>query len=86
MKGKTNARKRLFFVNDDLDAEQAEQHRCYKELLKEKKEGKINMGVKYKRNRLIVDNMIMRPKVKPPSESDILRLTDAEREELQHVK
>ena len=86
LKGKANARRKLYFVNDDLDAEDAEQSNQYRQLLKEKKNGEHDLEVKMVRRRLIVNNMIIRPKIRPPTGADVLRLSDEEREAIEHVK
>ena len=89
LKGKTNARKKLFYVNDDLDPEQAEEKRKYRELIKENKQlpddKKID-SIKFVRNRIQVDQVIIKPKVFPPTATDVLRLTDEEREEIKTIK
>ena len=82
LKGKTNAKRRLFYVNDDLDPEQAEQRNKFQQLLKDKKDNDYDYHVKLQQNRLIVNNMVIRPHVKAPMTADILRLTDQEREHL----
>ena len=86
LKGKENARKNLFYVNYDLEPIQAEKRKQFRQLRRDKKEKEWDMDIKFKRNRLIVNNMIIRQKVKAPSAADILRLSEQERETLEHVK
>ena len=89
LKGKKNASKCLFFVNDDLDPTDAETKKQYRELVKENKEQpdeKKKMNVKFTRNRIVVDDVIVKPKVFAPTASDVLHLTDEERQAIKTVK
>ena len=86
LKGKENAKRKLYFVNDDLDPEQAEQRMRYRQLLKENKEQETNLTIRYSKNRIVVNNEIIKPQIVPPKASDVLKLSDQERSEIKAVK
>ena len=86
LKGKQNTKRRLFYVNDDLDEQQMEQRRMYRALIKENNEQELNLTIKMQCNRLMVNNTIIKPKVYAPKSTDILRLTDEERMRVEAAK
>ena len=88
LKDKRNPKKKLYFVNDDLDQEQAEERRKFKVLKDENKaepEGK-RKSVKFIKNRIVIDNEIILPQVMAPTATEVLRLTDEERMEIKTTK
>ena len=86
LKGKKNVKRKLYFVNDDLDAEQREEKQRFRELVKEDKAAEAKLEIKFVRNRIVVNNEIITSKVSPPKASEILRLTDEERQAIKAVK
>ena len=88
LKGKQNPKKKLYFVNDDLDPEQAEERRKFRELQKENKaeSDENKKSIKFVRSRIVVDNEIVVPKVAPPTATEVSRLTDEERMDIKATK
>ena len=75
-------------MNDDLDLQQAEEKRKYRELVNENAnldKGK-KMSVKFTKNRIVVDDVIVKSKIQVPMAANVLRLTDPEREDIKTVK
>ena len=81
LKGKKNIRRKLYYVNENLDPIQAEERKKFRDLKQENQ--KLNqdqkMVVKFVKNRIMVDNEIINPQVLPPTTADVLRLSDEER-------
>ena len=88
LKDKKNPKRKLYFVNDDLDPTQAEEKKIFRELKKENKDLQDDkkMTIKFVRNRIVVDNEIITPEVAPPTASDVLRLTDVDRINIKQTK
>ena len=88
LKGKLNARRRLYFVDDDMDQEQVEKKRCFRELRKENaslpQEEKMN--IKFQRNNIVVDNQIIKKRVRSPTVKEVLSLYGEELARVNSVK
>ena len=74
LKGKQNARRKLYFVNDDPDPQQAEERKKFQELVAENKDcdESRKMNVKFIKNRVVVDHVIVKPKISAPTVTDVL--------------
>ena len=88
LKGKENAKKRLFFVHDDLTDEQSEVRMTYRELNIENKETdeEEKLTVKMRKGRIVVNNEEVKQKLHPPKKMDILRMNESELEEARAIK
>ena len=75
-------------MNDDLDPQQAEERKKFQELVAENKDHDESrkMNVKFIKNRVVVDHVIVKPKISAPTATDVLRLTDQERQEIRTMK
>ena len=85
LKGKRNARRRLFFINDDLSEEEREQRNYFKQLKKENEllDEEQRMEIKLHRGRLLVNNQQVHPKLTMLTPADILTLEPKELDSLQ---
>ena len=88
---KLNAKKKMYFIHDDMSDEQAETRRFYRELQKENKEnkdqdGKLSLKIKMQRGQIMVNNETVKAKVFTPSKADILRLNEQELEVIRATK
>ena len=80
LKGKTNPRKRLFFIRDDVTDQEAEQRRLYQDLLKENKlkEESKRLNIKMSKGRVVVNNKVLHQQVKAPKDGDLLCFNEEE--------
>ena len=80
LKGKRNARRKLFFVNDDQLPREKEIKNYYRELQKENKEKEDDkkMQISLRKGKLFVNNKHIKPEIEVPGPADILTLTDEE--------
>ena len=88
LKGKKNARRKLFFINDDQLEEDRELRSYYKQLVKENndREDDRKLKIHLRKGKLLVNNKIISPKVYAPAPADILTLEPKELDALQHLK
>ena len=82
LKGKTNARKKLFFIQDDMTEQQKEQRQWYHDLVKENKakEDSDKKDIKMKKGAIIVNDCKIEPLVNPPTKATLLRMSKNELE------
>ena len=88
LKGKTNAKRKLFFVNDDQLESEREQRKYYQHLVKEN-ESRLEddkLAIKLKKGSLYVNNDRVKSKVKSPTVQDVLTLNSDEMEDIHQVK
>ena len=88
LKGKSNAKRRLFYVNDDSSEEEREFRKYYQSLKKEnsEKEDEQQLTITLKRGKLRINNSVVKNKLQPPNIVDILTLSDEEIEHIHQVK
>ena len=88
LKGKMNARKKLYFIQDDLSDIQQEQRNSYRDLVRENKEKdqEDQLNIKMKRGKVMVNNEAVKSKVQPPEKADILRMNEKELEKVKAIK
>ena len=88
LKGKRNARKKLYFINDDLDPPSAEEKQKFRELMAENKQldDDKKMTIKFKRNRIEVNQEIITSKIYSATAAEILRMSDQDRQDIKVVK
>ena len=88
LKGKHNARKKLFFVNNDLPEKEREQRNYFQHLIKENKLKDENdrLTIQLKCGKLFVNNDPLRQKVSDLTAQDILTLDTVELEEIHQTK
>ena len=88
LKGKANSMKKPYYVQDDQSDQQGEVRRFYKDLMAENKEKEQNakLNIKMNKGRIMVNNEVVRQKVKVPLQAELLRLTDTELEKVQATK
>ena len=80
LQGKKNARKRLFFIKEDMDAQQMEKRWHYRDLLCENKwkDEQDQLQIQMKRGNIYINNDLLKPKLQAPKGSDILWMTGEE--------
>ena len=85
LKEKRNAKKKLYFVHDDLLEEEAETKKMYQEYIKENlsQDDENKLTIKMSKGRIVVNNNVLKQKVSPPSNGDTLRLSVYELEAIQ---
>ena len=78
LKGKKNARRKLFFINEDLTSQERELKEYYKDLQKENRirDEDKKLQVKIRKGKLLVNNSVIHPQVQMPAVSDILTLDE----------
>ena len=88
LKGKTNARKKLFFESNDLTDDDKEQRAYFSQLRKEilLLDQQDRLEISLRKGRLFANNEIIRNKVQVPQCADILTLNQEEIQELKEVK
>ena len=77
LKGKTNAKRKLFNIDDDMDPEQAESKNYYRDLLREnaaKEEGE-KLQLKMIRGQIVANNQKVRQALLEPTSARILSMT-----------
>ena len=82
LKGKRNARKKLYFVQDDMADFQAESRQQYKDLRKEneEKDNEDRDTIKYSRGDIMINGQKKCAIVSAPTAATVLRLTQKELE------
>ena len=86
LKEKKNARRKLYFVQDDNTEEQQAKRQLYRDLFQEEKlkpNEEDRLKVKMFKSNIMVNNEIVKQKVDTPRVADILCMTD---DELQDIK
>ena len=88
LKGKQNARKKLFFVNDDLMDEEKEVKEYYRDLLRENtnREESKKWQIKLRKGKIFINNQKVTPKVEIPAAADILTLEEGELDSIHGIK
>ena len=88
LKGKTNTKKKGYFLQEDLTEQQSELRNFYRELRKENQDydDDSKLTIKIQRGSLMVNNQQVKPVVVPPKDVDILQLEHDELEEIRAVK
>ena len=88
LKGKTNARRKLFTVHDDSTEKQAETNRLYRDLIQENRdlEGNQKKNIRMKRGRIAINNRQYQPVVHKPKLEKILKATPSQMEEILATK
>ena len=86
LQGKLNVKRRLFFVDNDLDPETAENRRLFQEMKKENKENDLKLKLQMRNEKIVVNNKVITKKVHSPSARELLKITDAERKDVMNIK
>ena len=86
LKGKTNAKKQSFYVENELDPEWAEQRRCFRDLLKENKEDELDLTIKMRKDEIMVNNSVITKQIHSPTVSEMLKLDEEERKVIMNTK
>ena len=82
LKDKTNSNKKMYFIHDDMSDKQTETRQFYRELIKENKTKQKDdqLKIKMSRGRVLVNNEVVKQKVRPTTKADILRMTEKQLE------
>ena len=89
LKGKKNARKKLFFVNNDLPEEEKELRHYFRDLKREAEEESTEenkIKVSLRKGKLFVNNERISPRIHTPLAAEVLTLSPEELQELKQVK
>ena len=88
LKEKTNIKKKMYFVHENLLDEQNEMRQFYKDLVKENntKEKTDQLKIKMQCSQISVNNQIVHPKIQPPGKAKILRMTDQQLDTIKATK
>ena len=88
LKGKRNARKKLYFINNDLTDNEKETREYYRDLIKENqdRDDEDKMVIKLRKGKISVNNKLVKKQVETPNARDILTLNDQEIDTLKNVK
>ena len=88
LKGKTNARKKLFFIKNDMTEEDKELRSYFRELRTEDmdREDHDKIHVSLHKGKLFANNQLIKLKISMPEVADTLTLTQAELTSLKEVK
>ena len=88
LKGKQNARCKLYFINEDLINEEREAKKYMQELRRENmdRDDADKLKITLRKGKLFVNNEFVKPKVEIPSAADILTMEDSEINNLKEVK
>ena len=88
LKGKTNGKKKSYFIQEDMTEEQTEQRQFYRDLVKENNEkpAEQKRTIKMQRGNIIVNDMKIKQKVKTPKDADILCLSACELDQIKAFK
>ena len=89
--GKKNARKKLFVVKDHLLEDDQETRNFYRQLVKENNkrfssDDEDKLKIKMKKDKILINSTPISQPVLPPKGSDILKLTDGEKELVRQFK
>ena len=87
LKGKRNARRRLYFINDDLSEAEREQRNYFKQLKKDNdaRDEDSTLKISLKKGKLTINNEVMKPKLSIPVPADVLTLEMDELEEIHQI-
>ena len=88
LKGKTNAKKKLYFVNDDLSEEEREQRKYFQQLKAENAEKEVGerVNIQLKRGKIWANNKEIMSKILVPAPIDTLTLDVQELSDVMDVK
>ena len=88
LKGKKNACRKLFFINEDLTNQEHEIKEYYRELQKENqfRDDDSKLQVKIRKGRLLVNNTVIQPQIQMPAVADILMFNDEEYETIKEFR
>ena len=88
LKGKKNARRKLYYVNNEITDEEKEHRNYYRSLLRENntygEEEKLKIHLK--RGKLLVNNVTIMPQIQAPKPNDVLTLEPSELEEIHSIR
>ena len=88
LKGKKNVKRRLFNIDDDMDAEQAEPKNYYRDLAKENasRDDDEKLQLKYFKGQILANNQKVKNPLLAPNAARILAMTDQEQEDIRTIK
>ena len=88
LKEKLNAGGKPYFLQDELTDLQNEKKQKYHDLVKENKDSldKNKLKIKMQRGNIIINNSVIKPKVKPPTAADMLRLDEDKLDKIKAIK
>ena len=88
LKGKSNIRKKLFFVNDDLQDEEKEQRNYYCHLINENKDREegSKLQIFLRKGKLTANNELIKSNLSVPSATDVITLEPSELEQIHATK
>ena len=86
LKGKENVRRKLFYVDDEMDPEKAEQRKQLRFLQKQNKEQDQKLKIQMRKDELVVNNTVVSKKVHSPTIVELLKLTDERRDIVMNTK
>ena len=89
LKGKTNIKKKLFFVREEVSSSQNEVRNYYKDLVKENRmntEESERKQLRMQRGLIFCNNLQVRKKISKPSIAKTLKLTNHQIEEAMAIK
>ena len=88
LKGKTNARRRLYFVNSDQTEQQREDRKYLQQLRKDNAvlDEEDQFKIDLKKGKLFVNNTMIKPEIEPPTARDVLTLNNQELQAVKDVK
>ena len=86
--GNMNARKKLYFVENNLDQEAAESRKVYRDLVKENKQDSDvqKLRIQLRGDKLIVNNTIVEKHIHSPTVQEILKITDEDKGRVMNAK
>ena len=89
LKGKRNARKKLYYINDDLMEQQAETKRYVRDLQFENKstlDESERRQIRIQRGKIMCNNHMIQQKIKNPTAAQTLKLSNQQIEDVMTVK
>ena len=88
LKGKTNAKRRLFNIDDDLDQQQAEEKRYYRVLKKENLmlDEENRLEIRMAKGHITANNQKVQQSLFPPTSARILTMDEHEMEDVRATK
>ena len=88
LKGKKNARRRLYFINNDTTNQEKESRKYMQHLIKENEERDENekLHIKLVKGKLVVNNEVIKQQVRLPEAHEVLQLEDEELAEIMEVR
>ena len=86
LKGKENVRKKLYFLDRDMDPEEAER-RCYiRDLHKENKAEDLKLKIQVRRDKHMVNNKLVTKQVHSPTPTELLKMSPNKKETVMNAK